>query len=182
MVFQTKNCPCIVFTFHFRTLKSTTYTNSLVNSISFYANFTITTFQKIPIPYLTRTMKCGFYLILYEVNYLTQFFPRTKCSVNQGVGVLIFTAKCQNCRISGMFNRNFRVHGSVTWYVFIFFFQINVRRYWIYAMQLHNCNQKFTCAAWVVPVLLNVNRGTRYHFHIGKINNYSNFSWTDNDL
>ena len=31
------------------------YTNSLVNADSFYPNFTNTTFQKIPIPHLTRT-------------------------------------------------------------------------------------------------------------------------------
>ena len=36
------------------------YTNSLVNADSFYANFTNTTFQKIPIPHLTRTMKQKF--------------------------------------------------------------------------------------------------------------------------
>ena len=36
------------------------YTNSLVNADSFYANFTNTTFQKIPIPHLTRTMKRKF--------------------------------------------------------------------------------------------------------------------------
>ena len=33
------------------------YTNSLVNADTFYANFTNTTFQKITIPHLTRTMK-----------------------------------------------------------------------------------------------------------------------------
>ena len=32
------------------------YTNSLVNMDSFYTYFTNTTFQKIPIPYLTRAM------------------------------------------------------------------------------------------------------------------------------
>ena len=36
------------------------YTNSLVNADLFYANFTNTTFQKIPIPHLTRTMKQKF--------------------------------------------------------------------------------------------------------------------------
>ena len=36
------------------------WTNSLVNADSFYANFTNTTFQKIPIPYLTLTMKQKF--------------------------------------------------------------------------------------------------------------------------
>ena len=33
------------------------YTNSLVNADWFYANFTNTTFHKIPIPHLIRTMK-----------------------------------------------------------------------------------------------------------------------------
>ena len=37
------------------------YTKSLVNTKSFYANFTNTHFQKIPIPYLTRTMKPRIY-------------------------------------------------------------------------------------------------------------------------
>ena len=36
------------------------YTNSLINTDSFYANFTNTTFQKIPIPLLARTMKKKF--------------------------------------------------------------------------------------------------------------------------
>ena len=36
------------------------YTNSLVNANLFYANFTNTTFQKIPIPHLTRTLKQKF--------------------------------------------------------------------------------------------------------------------------
>ena len=36
------------------------YTKSLVNADSFYANFITTTFQKIPIPHLTRTMKQKF--------------------------------------------------------------------------------------------------------------------------
>ena len=36
------------------------YTNSLDNADSFYAKFTNTTFQKIPIPHLTRTMKQKF--------------------------------------------------------------------------------------------------------------------------
>ena len=35
-------------------------TNSLVNADSFYANFTNTTFQKIPIPHLTRPMRQKF--------------------------------------------------------------------------------------------------------------------------
>ena len=35
-------------------------TNSLFNVDSFYANFTNTTFQNIPIPHLTRTMKQKF--------------------------------------------------------------------------------------------------------------------------
>ena len=34
-----------------------TYTISLVNANLFYANFTNLTFQKIPIPHLTSTMK-----------------------------------------------------------------------------------------------------------------------------
>ena len=38
----------------------THYTNSLVNADSFYENFTITTFQKIPIPHLTRPMRQKF--------------------------------------------------------------------------------------------------------------------------
>ena len=33
------------------------YTNSLVNADWFYAKFTNTTFQKIPIPHLTHTIK-----------------------------------------------------------------------------------------------------------------------------
>ena len=36
------------------------YTKSLVNTNSFYTNFTNTHFQKVPIPYLTRTMKQKF--------------------------------------------------------------------------------------------------------------------------
>ena len=36
------------------------YTNSLANADCFYANFTNTTFQKIPIPHLTHTMKQKF--------------------------------------------------------------------------------------------------------------------------
>ena len=36
------------------------YTNSLVNADLFYANFTNMTFQMIPIPHLTRTMKQKF--------------------------------------------------------------------------------------------------------------------------
>ena len=36
------------------------YTNSLVNVDSFYTNFNNTTFQKFPIPNLTRTMKQKF--------------------------------------------------------------------------------------------------------------------------
>ena len=36
------------------------YTNSLVNADSFYANFNNTTFQKVPIPHLTRPMKQKF--------------------------------------------------------------------------------------------------------------------------
>ena len=38
-------------------LEGSKYTNSLVNADSFYANFTNMTFQKIPIPHLTRSMK-----------------------------------------------------------------------------------------------------------------------------
>ena len=41
------------------------YTNSLVNTDSFYANFTHTTFQKIPIPHLTHTMKQKFLSIKF---------------------------------------------------------------------------------------------------------------------
>ena len=37
-----------------------TYTKSLVNTNSFYTNFTNTHFQNIPIPHLTRTMKQKF--------------------------------------------------------------------------------------------------------------------------
>ena len=37
--------------------KKLMYTNSLVNADSFYANFTSTTFQKIPIPHSTSTKK-----------------------------------------------------------------------------------------------------------------------------
>ena len=33
------------------------YTSTLVDEESFYANFTNTTFQKIPVPHLTRAMK-----------------------------------------------------------------------------------------------------------------------------
>ena len=45
----------------FRALeKKYNYTNSLVTAYSFYANFTNTTFQKVPIPHLTRTMKQKF--------------------------------------------------------------------------------------------------------------------------
>ena len=40
--------------------KNLNYTNTLVNADSFYANFTNTTFQKIIIPHLTRTMKQKF--------------------------------------------------------------------------------------------------------------------------
>ena len=36
------------------------YTKSLVNTNSFYTNFTNTYFQKVPIPHLTRTMKQKF--------------------------------------------------------------------------------------------------------------------------
>ena len=36
------------------------YTKSLVNTNSFYTNFTNTDFQKVPIPHLTRTMKQKF--------------------------------------------------------------------------------------------------------------------------
>jgi hypothetical protein len=36
------------------------YTDSLVNADSFYANFTDTNFQKIPIPHIKRTMKQKF--------------------------------------------------------------------------------------------------------------------------
>ena len=36
------------------------YTKSLVNTNSFYTNFTNTHFQKVPIPHLTRTMKQKF--------------------------------------------------------------------------------------------------------------------------
>ena len=36
------------------------HTNSLVNADSFQANFANTTFQKIPIPHLTRTKKHKF--------------------------------------------------------------------------------------------------------------------------
>ena len=37
------------------------YTKSLVNTNSFYTNFTNTHFQKVPIPHLTRTMKQKFF-------------------------------------------------------------------------------------------------------------------------
>ena len=37
-------------------IKKSIYTNSLVNVDSFYTNFTNTTFQKFPIPHLTRPM------------------------------------------------------------------------------------------------------------------------------
>ena len=40
--------------------KNLKYTNSLVNAGSFYTNFPNTTFQKIPIPHLTRPMKQKF--------------------------------------------------------------------------------------------------------------------------
>ena len=51
------------------------HTNSLVKANLFYANFTNTTFQKIPIPHLTRTMKQKFldlYLICLTEIRLTQ--------------------------------------------------------------------------------------------------------------
>ena len=66
------------------------YTNSLVNADSFYGNFTNTTFQKNPIPHLTRIMKQkflhlrGFYWILYEVTYLRQNLGNRK----KGLGVV----------------------------------------------------------------------------------------------
>ena len=45
----------------FRSIFGTTsYTNFLVKADSFYANFTCTTFQKIPIPHLTCSMKHKF--------------------------------------------------------------------------------------------------------------------------
>ena len=68
------------------------YTNSLVNTDSFYMNFTNTTFQKIPIPHLTRTMKQKFlhlhefYLILYEVTYLVRNLVNTIFIQNQKYG------------------------------------------------------------------------------------------------
>ena len=40
--------------------KATKYTKSLVNTNSFYKNFTNRHFQKVPIPHLTRTMKQKF--------------------------------------------------------------------------------------------------------------------------
>ena len=49
-------------------IKRFVYTNFLINGNSFYANFTNTTFQKIPIPHLTRTMtKKRFCFIYYEL-------------------------------------------------------------------------------------------------------------------
>ena len=82
--------------------QKSTYTKSLVNANSFYANFTNTTFQKSPIPHLTCTMKqkipsltwiawyCinWFSLTCLTRNSVKRFFPRTKSSVNEGVGVL----------------------------------------------------------------------------------------------
>ena len=43
-------------------------TNSLVNADSFYANFTNTTFQKIPIPHLTHTMQQKFLHYFASIN------------------------------------------------------------------------------------------------------------------
>ena len=74
-------------------LMLTAYTNSLVNVYPFYSNFTITTFQKIPIPQLTRTMKQKFlHLILYELIPLNlgntklgkhNFFPEPKVALTK---------------------------------------------------------------------------------------------------
>ena len=50
------------------------YTNSLVNGDSFYANFTSTTFQKIPIPHLTRTKGSRLMRILLLRISLMRFF------------------------------------------------------------------------------------------------------------
>ena len=43
-----------------KSIKIYMYTKSLVNTNSFYTNFTNTHFQKVPIPHLTRTMKQKF--------------------------------------------------------------------------------------------------------------------------
>ena len=50
----------IVFTESNNKNKKMIYTKSLVNTNSFYTNFTNTHFQKVPIPHLTRTMKQKF--------------------------------------------------------------------------------------------------------------------------
>ena len=75
----------------------------LVNADLVYVNFNNTTFQKVPIPHLTCSMKLAlnedlgsghFQFGLHKI-WFTQFFPRTKSSVNQGVGVnTYFLVKC----------------------------------------------------------------------------------------
>ena len=55
------------------------YTKSLVNTNSFYTNFTNTHFQKVPISHLTRTMKqkvlhkCNFSFHVLLLTCLTRF-------------------------------------------------------------------------------------------------------------
>ena len=61
----------------------TIYTKSLGNANSFYANFTNTHFQKVPIPHLTRTMKQKFIhrvlTNLVNTNFASQdFFSEPK--------------------------------------------------------------------------------------------------------
>ena len=75
------------------------YKNTSINTNLFCVDFTKTQIQKVPLPHLTRTMT--FILSKYKYDnrlfltckskiWLTQFFPRTKSSVNQGVGVIDF--------------------------------------------------------------------------------------------
>ena len=52
--------PSLKFDLCICTLCTCIYTKSLVNTNSFYKNFTNTHFQKVPIPHLTRTMKQKF--------------------------------------------------------------------------------------------------------------------------
>ena len=62
-------------------------TNSLVNTDSFYANFTNTTFQKISICHLTQPMKQTFLHFKFPffclITCLTQFLANTTFSKNQ---------------------------------------------------------------------------------------------------
>ena len=61
------------------------YTKSLVNTNSFYTNFTNTDFQKVPIPHLTRTMKQKFlhYLTCISFHVVLTNFVNMTFSMNQ---------------------------------------------------------------------------------------------------